>query len=193
MEKDDETQTARKIKQLRTDNGGEYRSDPFLKVCQDEGIVRWAKSFGLKQLYMRVIHNRLPSTAMKARRRLRWSILSSGGVETTSVSPVGNETPMVEEFIGDEEKDYSKNLNKNHAVNRPRQEIRKPARFADTVAYALPIEDGEVPSTYNEVASSSKNGKWRKALKEEMQSLHKNETWEVVHTKNKKAIGCKWV
>ena len=35
-----ETQTSRKIKRLRSDNGGEYKSDPFLKVCQDEGIVR---------------------------------------------------------------------------------------------------------------------------------------------------------
>ncbi|CAL9030129.1 unnamed protein product [Prunus brigantina] len=35
-----ETQSGRKIKTLRSDNGGEYKSDPFLKVCQDEGIVR---------------------------------------------------------------------------------------------------------------------------------------------------------
>ena len=34
-----ETQTGRKIKRLRSDNGGEYKSDPFLKVCRDEGIV----------------------------------------------------------------------------------------------------------------------------------------------------------
>ena len=33
-------QTGRKIKRLRSDNGGEYKSDPFLQVCQDEGIVR---------------------------------------------------------------------------------------------------------------------------------------------------------
>ena len=35
-----ETQTGRRIKRLRTDNGGEYRNDPFDKICQDEGIVR---------------------------------------------------------------------------------------------------------------------------------------------------------
>ena len=35
-----ETQTGRKIKKLRSDNGGEYRYDPFLKVCREEGIVR---------------------------------------------------------------------------------------------------------------------------------------------------------
>jgi len=30
-----ENQIGRKIKVLRTDNGGEYKSDSFLKVCQD--------------------------------------------------------------------------------------------------------------------------------------------------------------
>ncbi|KAE8684117.1 hypothetical protein F3Y22_tig00111151pilonHSYRG00072 [Hibiscus syriacus] len=35
-----ETQTGRKIKRFRTDNGGEYKNDPFLKVCEEEGIVR---------------------------------------------------------------------------------------------------------------------------------------------------------
>ncbi|KAH9805146.1 hypothetical protein KPL71_002341 [Citrus sinensis] len=35
-----ETQTGRKIKRFRSDNGGEYKNDPFLQICQDEGIVR---------------------------------------------------------------------------------------------------------------------------------------------------------
>ncbi|KAH9660217.1 hypothetical protein KPL70_024138 [Citrus sinensis] len=35
-----ETQTGRKIKVLRSDNVGEYTSDPFLQVCQNEGIKR---------------------------------------------------------------------------------------------------------------------------------------------------------
>ncbi|KAH9684519.1 Integrase catalytic domain-containing protein [Citrus sinensis] len=35
-----EAQTGRKIKVLRSDNGGEYTSDQFLQVCQNEGIKR---------------------------------------------------------------------------------------------------------------------------------------------------------
>jgi transposase InsO family protein len=35
-----ENQTGKKIKVLRSDNGGEYTSYPFLKVCKEEGIVR---------------------------------------------------------------------------------------------------------------------------------------------------------
>ncbi|KAH9793687.1 hypothetical protein KPL71_004622 [Citrus sinensis] len=35
-----DTQTGGNIKVLRYDNGGEYTSDPFLQVCQNEGIKR---------------------------------------------------------------------------------------------------------------------------------------------------------
>ena len=35
-----ERSTERKIKVLRSDNRGEYRSDPFLKLYRDEGIER---------------------------------------------------------------------------------------------------------------------------------------------------------
>ena len=35
-----ENQTGSKIKVLQTNKGGEYKSDSFLKVCQDGGIIR---------------------------------------------------------------------------------------------------------------------------------------------------------
>ena len=35
-----ETQTGKIVKRLRTDNGGEFKNDLFLKVCEEEGIVR---------------------------------------------------------------------------------------------------------------------------------------------------------
>jgi len=35
-----EKSTGRKIKVLRSDTGGEYKSDPFLKLRRDEGIDR---------------------------------------------------------------------------------------------------------------------------------------------------------
>ena len=35
-----ETLTGRKVKCLRTKNGGEFKNDQFLKVYEEEGIVR---------------------------------------------------------------------------------------------------------------------------------------------------------
>ncbi|KAG8487895.1 hypothetical protein CXB51_018354 [Gossypium anomalum] len=47
------------------------------------------------------------------------------------------------------------------AYRRPRREIRKPARFDDIVAYALPIVDDDVPSTYTEAISNPDGVKWK--------------------------------
>ena len=38
LKKNMEKSTGRKIKVLRSDNGGEYKSDPFLKLYCDEGM-----------------------------------------------------------------------------------------------------------------------------------------------------------
>ena len=35
-----ETQTGKKIKRFKSENAGEYKSDPFMKYCQNEGIIR---------------------------------------------------------------------------------------------------------------------------------------------------------
>ena len=40
VKKNMEKSTGRKIKMLRSDNEGEYKNDPFLKLCRDEGIER---------------------------------------------------------------------------------------------------------------------------------------------------------
>ena len=79
-----------------------------------------------------------------------------------------------------------------------RRTIKPPQKYAevDLVAYALSvadnIESGEEPSTYEEVVSCSDSGKWMIAMQEEMESLHKNVTWDLVRLpKGKKAIQSK--
>ena len=62
------------------------------------------------------------------------------------------------------------------------------------VAFASPIEIDDIPTTYDEAVQSPEKEKWRIAMNEEMQSLHKNQTWKLASLpKGKKAIGCKWV
>ena len=107
-----------------------------------------------------------------------------------------NDDPANIEGTNDEEVSTQELLQQQDSIayRRPRREIRKPARFDDMVAYALPIADDDVPSTYTEAISNSDGVKWKQAMNEEMQSLHKNRTWELVRLpKGKKAIGCKWV
>ncbi|GJX27363.1 transposable element [Tanacetum coccineum] len=65
-----ENQTCRKIKHLRTDNGGEYKNNLFIKFCEDEGIVRHFIVRNTPQqnegavTYACHLVNRLPSTAI---------------------------------------------------------------------------------------------------------------------------------
>uniref|UniRef100_A0A803KS96 Uncharacterized protein n=1 Tax=Chenopodium quinoa TaxID=63459 RepID=A0A803KS96_CHEQI len=61
------------------------------------------------------------------------------------------------------------------------------------VEYALSVEDDE-PVTFKQAIRDKDSENWLVAMEEEMQSLHKNKTWEVVplHV-GKTAIGCKWV
>ena len=73
--------------------------------------------------------------------------------------------------------------------------IRRLARYNDImVTYALSVEvvDDMVPATFREAESSPDSIRWREAMKEEMRSLQKNDTWALAQLpKGKKAIGGK--
>ncbi|GJY59135.1 RNA-directed DNA polymerase, eukaryota [Tanacetum coccineum] len=76
----------------------------------------------------------------------------------------------------------------------------KPLRFRDEsnmAAYAFVAaeeEDTHEPLTYQEVVACEDSSKWKAAMKEEMDSLRKNKTWELVdHPAGKKLVSCKWL
>ena len=74
-------------------------------------------------------------------------------------------------------------------MRRTSRKIKKNPKYANA---ALVEEDNaKEPATYIE-ASSSKE--WRKAMKEEIDVLKQNETWDLVpKPKDVKPIYCKWV
>ncbi|KAG2854807.1 hypothetical protein PC114_g28646 [Phytophthora cactorum] len=60
-------------------------------------------------------------------------------------------------------------------------------------AYAV-VSVGEMPTTFKSAMESSDAVKWKEACDSELESLHKNDTWDVVPLpKGRKAIGCRWV
>ncbi|KAG8500752.1 hypothetical protein CXB51_002776 [Gossypium anomalum] len=86
------------------------------------------------------------------------------------------------------------------AKNRTKREIKPPKKYAeaDLVAYALnvaeDIDANQEPSNYSEAISCEDSEKWMFAMQEEMESLHKNKTWDLVKLpKGKKTVLCKWV
>ena len=104
--------------------------------------------------------------------------------------------PVIEEDLrdgGEGSAQESQQQLESIAVTKPRRELRRLARYNDTVAYALPIVD-DVPSTHKEAVMCSEAKKWKTTMEEEMQSLQNNETWGLAQLpEGKKAIGYKWV
>ncbi len=118
--------------------------------------------------------------------------------EQTVVVPAQNTTrdfSVAEEESNEEEVSTSESQQQSEpiAVRRQRRETQRPARFADMVAYALPVVN-DIPSTFSEASSCSESGSWAGAMEEEMQSLKKNNSRKLAQLpEGRKAIGFKWV
>ena len=69
-----------------------------------------------------------------------------------------------------------------------------PTRYDDYVSsMALVSIDGE-PTCFNEGINVSKSAQWKKFMKEEMDVLERNKTWDQVEIpKDRKPVDCKWV
>ena len=86
----------------------------------------------------------------------------------------------------------------NLARDRERRQSKAPVRygFADCIAYALEVaeEMDSEPNTFEEALASKDSVKWKAAMDEEMDSLHRNQTWKLVDKpKGGRVVGCKWV
>ena len=86
------------------------------------------------------------------------------------------------------------------ARDRPRRPIVPPKKygFADLVAYAhiiaYNIESETEPMNYDEAIKSKDSSDWMLAMQNEMESLHRNGTWDLVPVPNRKRpVKCKWV
>ncbi|GJZ28491.1 retrotransposon protein, putative, ty1-copia subclass [Tanacetum coccineum] len=101
----------------------------------------------------------------------------------------------------DQETDQTSDLTDYQLVrDREPRTKTKPSRFRDEsniVVYAFVAaeeEDTHEPLTYQEAVACEESSKWKFAMKEEMDSLRKNKTWELVdHPAGQKLVSCKWV
>lgn len=70
----------------------------------------------------------------------------------------------------------------NIATGRGKRVRRSPQRFVYLVNYALVAEDlnNSKSCSYEEIVSCDESSQWLKAMTNEIESLHKNQTWELV-------------
>ncbi|KAE8697487.1 pentatricopeptide repeat-containing protein [Hibiscus syriacus] len=74
-----------------------------------------------------------------------------------------------------------------------RKEKYSSAEKSETTQIHVENEDGE-PSTYQEAINSSDASLWMMVMQEEIEALHKNNTWDLVPLpQGRKPIGNKWV
>ncbi|GKB48936.1 retrotransposon protein, putative, ty1-copia subclass [Tanacetum coccineum] len=105
-----------------------------------------------------------------------------------------------DEDAGDHETDQTPDLTDYQlARDRERRTRTKPLRFQDEsnmAAYAFTAaeeEDTHEPLTYQEAVACEDSSKWKAAMEEEMDSLRKNKTWELVdHLAGQKLVSCIW-
>jgi len=128
-------------------------------------------------------------------KQVEFKVNSSHKLDTdTSKQPVQEE---VQEYV--DKLDEAPLAQCNLARDRTRRQIKPPQRYvqADVVSFALSVaEDIELqdPVTYREAITSNESSQWIGVMNEELQSLYKNRTWELVKPlKGQKVIGCKWV
>jgi hypothetical protein len=83
-------------------------------------------------------------------------------------------------------------------VDRSRRQPKPVKRYIEecNVAYAMSvaeeIEGNSKPSNYSEHMTSADRNNWMTAMQDEMESLEKNGTWDLVKlSKNKKPVRCK--
>ena len=79
------------------------------------------------------------------------------------------------------------------AVRRSSRSIRPPQRYSPSLNYILLTDNGE-PESLDEATKTEESSKWELAMKEEMNSLMKNQTWELTALpEGKTALHNKWV
>ncbi|KAI3791603.1 hypothetical protein L2E82_05458 [Cichorium intybus] len=107
-----------------------------------------------------------------------------------------NEPVVVEETTTSQPQATTRSI----ARDRPRRQIVPPKRYAEAelVAYAFivanDIESETEPLNYDEAIKSKDSSDWMIAMHNEMESLQRNGTWDLVPIPNgKRPVKCKWV
>ena len=78
-------------------------------------------------------------------------------------------------------------------LRRSTRAHRAPDRYVPSLDYVI-LTNFKEPSCYNEAMLRNDKLKWDKAMQLEMDLLHKNSTWELVHLPTRKrSLPCKWI
>ncbi|GJZ61491.1 retrotransposon protein, putative, ty1-copia subclass, partial [Tanacetum coccineum] len=173
-------QLGKKIKDIRSDRGGEYLSYGFVNHMKSYGIVSQLTSPYTPR------HNRVSE-------RKNHTLLDM-------VRSMMNLTTLPKSFWGYTLETAARILNMvpTKKVDRTPYEIWIP-QVLDRYGYYVDIEEYELgdfdePPNYKDVLVDPKSKKWLEAMNTEMQSMKDNQVWYLVDLLcNGRTVGCKWL
>ncbi|RVW88410.1 Retrovirus-related Pol polyprotein from transposon TNT 1-94 [Vitis vinifera] len=187
-----ETETGLKVKCLRSDNGGEYIDGGFSEYCVAQGI-RMEKTIpgtpqqnGVAERMNRTLNERARSMRLHAGLpKTFWADAVSTAAYLINRGPsVPMEFRLPEEVWSGGEED-KENVNSKVDLRTPVVEVRRssrnirpPQRYSPVLNYLLLTDGGEL-ECYNEALQDENSSKWELAMKDEMDSLLGNQTWEL--------------
>jgi len=85
-------------------------------------------------------------------------------------------------------------VDRSRRAPKPVKRLKKECNVAYALSVAEEIEGVAEPSNYSEAITSADCNNWLTAMQDEMESLEKNGTWDLVKlSKDKKSVSCKWI
>ncbi|KAK1686989.1 hypothetical protein QYE76_047837 [Lolium multiflorum] len=122
-------------------------------------------------------------------------------VQVEHVEEKENDVAEIDNIVVQHSPPILQQTNSSIAADRPRCNKGPRPRLIEecnlvhhALSCAEQVEHDTEPATYTEAVASVDRVKWISAMQEEMQSLDKNGTWDVVPLpKEKKAVRCKWI
>ncbi|KAL0419201.1 UNVERIFIED_CONTAM: Retrovirus-related Pol polyprotein from transposon TNT 1-94 [Sesamum radiatum] len=176
-----ENQIGRKIKYLRSDNGIEYIDSQFQKFFEEHGIQR---HFSLRKTpQQNGVAERMNRSLTERARCLRLNARlpkSFWAEAVTMPCYLINRSPRAS--LGGKVAEEAYNLARD---GQRRTNVKPPSKlgYEDMVSFAL-LVSGDESTTFHGAITSQEKKKWMGPMVEEMESLHKNQTWELVQLPN---------
>ncbi|RVX02335.1 Retrovirus-related Pol polyprotein from transposon RE2 [Vitis vinifera] len=168
-----ETHYNAKVRVLRSDNGGEYQSYDFQKYLKGHGIIHQTTCSNTPQQN---------GVAKQKNRHLLKVVRASLIAAKTPTSYWGEAITSVAYLINQGE--YHKEiqtLNYDYHISEENESGQS----------ELVNQEAAIPNSVQEALADPR---WKAAMNEEMKSLQKNETWELIECPpGKKPVGCRWI
>ncbi|KAH9687674.1 hypothetical protein KPL70_014852 [Citrus sinensis] len=133
--------------------------------------------------------------------KLEFEVEPSTSRNTTEAVESDSVPEIIDDTQAPQDQSSSQEQVREYQLTRDRKKRQiKPTRkygYADLIGFALAAAkdiDDEEPKNFKEATQSLFKEEWQRGMDDEMASLYKNNTWEMVKKPgNRRVVGCKWI